>query len=323
MRFWEKVAVFCICIVFSTIASVRADMVDRTVAIVNGEIILYSDLQEHLKLMAKLVPAAAQDLQDPTKKNEIEHDILKQMIRQKLAEQEAKRLKITINSAEVETQVKAIMEQNHATPEQFEYMLKWNGETLEKFKDGVKKDLERNRLMERAFKSKVVITDAQVDAYMKGEQGEIASSKSQVRLGLIFLPVNAKTPKQADVEKNGRDLLSKLKGGADFRRMAMEYSQGPSASDGGDIGFIAPEELAPYLAKGIKDLKSGEISELVAGPNGYYLLKVLEVKRQAQDKSDPTLREKIRFQLQQKEENRKFDEWVRELESKAFIQVTL
>ena len=323
MRFGEKVAVFCICMVFSTIASVRADMVDRTVAIVNGEIILYSDLQEQLKIMAKLVPDAGRDLQDPTKKNAIEHDILTQMIRQKLAEQEAKRQKITINNTEVEAQLKAIMEQNHATPEQFEYMLRWNGETLEKFKEGIRKDLERNRLMDRAFKNKVVITDAQVDAFMKGGQVDVAASKAQVRLGLIFLPVNAKSPKQADVEKTGRDVLAKLKGGADFSKMAMEHSQGPSASDGGDIGFIAPEDLAPYLAKGIKDLKSGEISELVAGPNGYYILKVIEIKRQVQDKSDPNLREKIRLQLQQKEENRKFDEWLRGLESKAFIQVTL
>jgi hypothetical protein len=50
---------------------------------------------------------------------------------------------------------------------------------------------------------------------------------------------------------------------------------------------------------------------------------VLDTKRQIQDKSDPALREKIRFQLQQKEVSRRFEEWVKDLECKAFIQVTL
>jgi parvulin-like peptidyl-prolyl isomerase len=117
--------------------------------------------------------------------------------------------------------------------------------------------------------------------------------------------------------------LDKLKQGADFQAMAKQYSKGNTAKDGGDIGYMAPEELAPFIAKAIKDLKKGEVSDLVQGPGGYYIIKVLDVDTKKLSSSDPGTREKVRNYLYEQEVNRKFEEWVHGLEAKAFIQITL
>jgi peptidyl-prolyl cis-trans isomerase SurA len=78
----------------------RAEMVDRIVANVNGEIILYSELQNQIKIMEKNMPMLA--VTDPAKKDQVEREILTQMIRQKLADMEAQRLKVTVTSPEVD-----------------------------------------------------------------------------------------------------------------------------------------------------------------------------------------------------------------------------
>ena len=95
--------------------------------------------------------------------------------------------------------------------------------------------------MERVLKSKVVISDQQVEAYLKGEKGESATTSQKIHLGLIVLPVGDKFGKPEEVEKTGREILDKLKGGADFQALAKQYSKGPAAQDGGDLGYMAAE----------------------------------------------------------------------------------
>lgn len=325
MRYW-KLSIFLFCTIISASLSwgiARAEVIDRIVATVNGEIILYSEVQDQMKAMEKVAP----DLKtlDAEKKAQVERDILSQLVRQRLTEAEVKRLKITISSGEVDQAIAGMMQDGHYNQSQFEAALRQEGLTLEKLRDNVKKEMERNRLLERVLKMKTVITDAQVDAYVKAPKTEEATGPLKFHLGTILLPVDQKTGNAKEAEKTGREILEKLKGGADFKDLAAKYSKGPTAAEGGDIGFLGPDELAPFISDAIKNLKGGEISGLVSGPGGYYILKVFEIDRQKVNinQSNQDQREKVRKELFQKEVNRKFDEWVRNLESKAFIQITL
>ncbi len=323
MRALNKTAllfIFVIIHAFSARVALAAEFVDRTVANVNGEIILYSEVQEQMKLVERFLPEAK--INEPANRVQVEREILTNLIRQKLTEQEVKRLKVTVSNAEVDNAVDGILKENKITLGLFERSLKENGQTLEKFREGLRKDLERNRLMDRTLKSKVVITEAQIDAHLK-TGGGATTTNEKLRLAVIFLPVDEKSAKAGEVEKTGREIIAKIKGGADFGKMARQYSKGPAAADGGDIGFMPPDELAPYIADAVKGLKKGETSDLVRGPGGFYLVHVSDLDRKIENKSDPAFREKVRNELYQQEVNRKFDEWVKNLESKAFIQISL
>jgi peptidyl-prolyl cis-trans isomerase SurA len=299
----------------------RAETIDRIVANVNGEIILYSELQKQIKDIEKNSPIP--EMSDPEKRPQIEREVLNQMIRQKLADKEVARLQVVVGNPEVDLRIQGILEQNHATMAQLENNIKANGQTMEKFREDIKKQMERDRLLERVLKSKVVISDQQVDAYLKGEKGESASTSQKFHLALIMLPVGDKYGKPEEAEKTGRDILEKVKSGADFGTVARQYSKGPAAQDGGDLGYMAADEIAPFIAQGIQHLKTGQVSNLVQGPGGYYIIKVVDVDSKKVNKTDPALREKIRKSLYDQEVNRKFEEWVHNLESKAFIQISL
>ncbi len=321
---FHKAAISTVFIVLAGVVSflpARAEMVDRIVANVNGQIILYSDLQAQIKGLQKTMPML--DSTDPTRKAQIEREVLTQMVRQKLADAEVERLKVIVTSTEVDQRIQQIIEQGNSSMEQLELNLKANGETLEKFRDQMKKEMERDRLVERVLKSKVVISDQQVEAYLKGEKGESASTSQKIHLGVILLPVGDKYGKPEDVERTGREILDKLKGGADFQSMAKQYSKGPAAEEGGDLGYMGADELAPFIAQAVRNMRKDQISGLVQGPGGYYILKVLGVDSKKIEKTDPVLREKVRRTLYDQEVNRKFEEWVHYLESKAFIQISL
>lgn len=325
MGFFRKVVIFTICTIAAALlagSAASADQtVDRIVANVNGEIILYSELEDQLKLMTKYAPNV--DLTDPANRSRAEHDILNQMIHEKLTEAEAKRLNVVVTSAEVDNILARMIEENHTTRAQLEVSLKANGQTIDKLREQIKKDLERNRLMERVLKSKILITDKQVDDYLQANKGGPVTSTAKIHLGLIVLPVDPKSGKPEAVEKTGHEVLDKLKQGADFQSMAKQHSKGVAAQDGGDIGYMAPEELAPFIAKAINGLRPGDLSDLVQGPGGYYIIKVLDVDTKTLNPTDPGTREKVRKYLYDREVNRSFEEWVHGLEAKAFIQISL
>lgn len=325
MRVAGSILLLLVCLVTAS-GRCLADSLDRIVAVVNGDIILYSELQDRLRLVQKAAPETRTD--DPARKASLEREILQQMVREKLTDQEVKRMKITVTKRDVDEAVAGVREENHLSEAQMEAKLKESGQTMDEFRKAIQKDLERERLIERVLKSKILITDKQVDAFMGQPQPEVKparGAKEEYRLGIIFLPV-AKGTDGKPVEKQAREIQEKLKDSKDFAKMARQYSKGPAAQDGGDVGFVGLDELAPFIAKNVKDLKKNQPSDVVKGDDGYYIFLVSDVRTGGtQVPSGPTMnvREKARRQLYQQEMARRFDEWIKDLESRAFVKISL
>ena len=95
---------------------------------------------------------------------------------------------------------------------------------------------------------------------------------------------------------------------------------------------MADDELAPAIATALKGVKEGEITDVVKVPTGFYIVKVLgaskevkqaKVKEPPKPVGDASVREKVRARLYNEELGHKVDEWVKELQSRAYIQVLL
>jgi peptidyl-prolyl cis-trans isomerase SurA len=313
-------ACFTIVCLFFWLGVVRAETLDRIVAVVNGDIILYSELQEQVRQLTKMSPDLKMD--DPSRRNQIEREVLQELVRSRLADQEIRRLKIVVTPRELDEAVAAIRQENHFTEAQFDYVIQQQGQTRDQFRQGIKKEMERSRLIERVLKSKTIITPEQVDAYLKSEESAMSEKR---RLAILFLPYpeGANTQKTEEVDKQARDIMNRLKGGADFSQLARQYSKGPAASDGGDLGYIATDELSPQIETATRGLKPGETTDALKTPTGYFILKVMDIRREKLGSVDSGAREKAQRQLLQREINRKFEDWLRDLESRSFVQISL
>ena len=295
-----------------------AETIDRIVAVVNGDIILYSELQNRVRELEKLSSEAK--TADPAQRSQLERDVLHRLIQQRLTDEEIKKLKITVGPGEVDNAIQTIKRQNNFSDAQFDYFISQEGQTLDQFREKIKKELERNRLLDRVVKSKTIITDAQVDAYVKSDKPKAAQ---QMKIAVLFLKRGSTDHNNEAVEKRAQEVLSRLRGGADFSRMVKENSEGPAVEDGGDIGYVALEDLAPPIQAATRGLGSSQITDVVKTPGGCYIIKVLDVRTEIAKAGDSTAREKVHRQLFQEEMNRKFEAWLKDLEDQAFIQVFL
>jgi peptidyl-prolyl cis-trans isomerase SurA len=304
------------------LGAVQAETLDRIVAVVNGEIILYSELQDQVRQVTKMTPDL--NVEDPAKRAKVEREVLQQMTRDRLADQEIKRLKIVVTERELDEAMEAIKQENRFSDAQFDYVIQQQGLTRQQFRQQMKKEMERSRLVDRVLKSKTIVTPEQIDAYLKEGQAAFAERR---RLAIIMLPYAEGADKQKieQIDKLARDIMARLKGGEDFSKIAKQYSKGPAAEDGGDLGYIATDELAPQIEAATRGLKPKEMTDLIKTPSGYFIFKVVDIQleRQPNQAQDANAREKARKQLLQIEMNRKFQDWVRDLESRSFVQISL
>lgn len=296
-----------------------AETVDKIVANVNGDIILYSELKGRIRLLAKENPDLKAD--DPAKAKEIEREVLKLLVREKLTEQEVKRLKISVSDRDVDSAVENVKREGRLTDAQFEYLLQQEGQTLSGFRETMRRRLERNRLLDRVLKSRTIITDDQVNAFLKTEN---VGGRDLRRLAVLFIPVPENAPDKAGAaEKQARELHARLKAGGDFAQAVRTHSRGPAIEEGGDIGFMESTELAKPVEAATRNLRPGEITDVIKAPGGFYIFKVLELQKERPNLDDAETREKARRMLLQRELDRRFSEWIEDLERRAFIKISL
>jgi peptidyl-prolyl cis-trans isomerase SurA len=99
-------------------------------------------------------------------------------------------------------------------------------------------------------------------------------SAGMVHLGQILVSTEKRKPEEA--EKRANEALAELKAGQRFTEVAKKYSDGPSAEQGGDVGFLKEGTLAPSIAAVVAKLDVNEFSDSIETKYGYVILKVLE-----------------------------------------------
>lgn len=126
-------------------------------------------------------------------------------------------------------------------------------------------------------------------------------------------------------EADARDRVIKLKerldNNADFAELARLQSEDASASRGGDLGWLSPGDTVPEFENAMNALKAGEISAPVRTPFGWHLVQALE--RRNQDMSQEQQRLRARQALRVQKSDEAYQEWVRQLHDKAFVQYRL
>jgi peptidyl-prolyl cis-trans isomerase SurA len=124
-----------------------------------------------------------------------------------------------------------------------------------------------------------------------------------------------------EAKEHAVKLKERLDNNADFAELARLQSEDASASRGGDLGWISPGDTVPEFEKAMDALKPGQISDPVRSPFGWHLIQVLE--RRNQDMSQQQQRLRTRLALRAQKADEAYQEWVRQLHDKAFVEYRL
>ena len=120
MRIGARLYLLIVFVAFCS-AVAHAEVLDRIVATVNGDIILNSELQERIRAVVKASPELSPS--DPTQRERLEREVLNQMVRERLTQAEVKRLKITVSQRDMDEAMAQIKKDNNVSDAQLEYMV--------------------------------------------------------------------------------------------------------------------------------------------------------------------------------------------------------
>jgi peptidyl-prolyl cis-trans isomerase SurA len=250
----------------------RIELADRIVAVVNDEVITYRELQQRVaqvtaQLRSQGAPLPSADV--------LARQVLERMITDKVQLQFAKESGVVVGEAELDKTIAAIAAQNRLSPADFRRAVEREGLGWETFRESIRNEMLISRLREREVDRKIVVSDAEVDAFMEaneanaGEQQEYALSHILVRV-----PEQA-TPDQIEARRKRADqAYAELRAGTDFRQVAVSFSDAPDALQGGNMGWRSAERLPEIFVQAVAGLKPGDITPVLRSPAGFHILRL-------------------------------------------------
>lgn len=282
---------------------------DRTIIAINNDIILESDIARFQK---KLQSKAFQDLFGGVDPHALKdrNSVLQLLIEETLVDQQVKRLELQANDQEVEAQIKTIIKRNGITQAQLQERLKQLGTTMDDYRLGIKRQIERRNLIDREIKPSLEVTEEQLrHFYLRQSAG--GGKDSQYHLAHILCGNLKKAETLYETLKNSPD---------QFAAFAKESSEdSATAENGGDLGFLSLSALSAELKKVVPSLVVGSVSKPVKTPAGYHLLRVLDTRSSDFSSLPREQKEALRNQMVNSEVEKKMLLWLERKRAEAHI----
>lgn len=294
-------------------------IIDGIAAIVNGDIITYSQVRGLSTPRERLLRTQYHGEELEKQIQEARKLALKDLIDRQLIVQSFHKEKFELPEHFVDQRIDDIIREDFGGDRNtFIKTLQAQNYSLTEFKKN-----EMDKIIVSAMRSKNVkrvtaVSPAKVMDYYKQHRSEF-TAKEQVKLRMIMIPTRAADGNQAAQKAIAEEILGKLADGAPFDRMAQMYSEDATRDSGGDWGWIDRKTLAPELEKVAFNLPTGRVSHVIElGPN-FYILKV-EEKRGGETPSFAKMRPEIEKKLIQEEEQKQQELWIAGLRQKAYIR---
>jgi peptidyl-prolyl cis-trans isomerase SurA len=300
-------------------------IVDRIAAVVNGDVITLSELEKSAEpLVKKYISDDMTSNEKETKKKEIFKQVLTQLIDERLAEAEIKKLGIKVGDKDVDAAIERICKENNINMDEFVKKLASNGISLEDYKKDVKKRIESSQLIGSQVQAKTVVTNEEVLAYLNesGSENTAGQGPFYVLQQILVVPkVHDDPHSRQDAQKKAEDALKALKDGQKFEDVAYRYSDPPLDQAGVYLGTFAKNDMAKPIQDALSGLKAGQTTKVLDMPQGFQIIKIKEIKKDQAKSVDPVKMETAREELYRKKINARFEEWINDLRSKATIRV--
>ena len=299
-----------------------AEVVDRIVAVVNDDIITLSELNRSFKPYEEKIRKLGYSTDKEHKMVfKVREDMLNRLIDQKLKDQEIERLKIKIDERETDQTIERIKEENFYTDEDLRYTLANEGLTMEEYRERIKEQILRTKLINLKVRSKIVITKEDITSYYNNHPDKYGGKKKYHLYNIIIkVPLFADETEKDKIKARMDEILTELKAGESFENMASAYSESSLGAEGGDLGLFRLDELSPQLRNAIKEMKVGEFTPVLDTDQGFQIFFVKEIVKTSGkplEEVSPEI-EKILFnEIVEK----KFQSWLEELRNQSAIKI--
>ncbi|NNF98510.1 MAG: hypothetical protein HKM93_03970 [Desulfobacteraceae bacterium] len=299
-----------------------AEVLDRIAAVVNNDIILLSDLNKRLDPYVLKLKSQGNS---PEKEREllfkIRDDLLDQLINDKLAEQEYTRLRYNVSDGEIDAAIERIKEVNYYTDEELRQGLLNEGTSYDEYRQQVRDQILRAKLVNYEIRSKIVITTEDIRKYYDAHP-ELYGGNQKFRLRHILLriPAFSMASEKQTIRSKIDQIHLELVDGAVFSDLARRYSESMSAENGGYLGEFGTESLSDLIKDAISGLKPGEFTRILDTDQGFqifYLEDIIEPENKTIEKVTPEIQQKLYDEVV----DQRFAQWLKELRERSHIKI--
>lgn len=298
------------------------DIVDRVVAVVNDEVILLSELNEVLNpFMSRLGEYQYSQQQREQLAYKLRMEVLDQLINEKLTDQQIKKRGIDISEREVDNAIEQMKQANRLTDEDLRAALSEQGLSMEAFREKIRGQVLRSRLVNQEIKSRIVITREDIKKHYDQEyRSQNQNKKYHIRSILMQVPGRASEREISAIENKMRSIHEKLEDGESFIEMAKTHSIPALASSGGYLGAFPLETLAPKIRDALVNLNPGEFSPVLATEQGYQIF-FLDKIETSEGKPLEEVSAEIEEKLYNQVVDERFSSWLEDLRKRAHIKI--
>lgn len=274
--------------------------VDGIAAVVDKDVITLRELRDaSLRISGELKSRGIQVPDDQT----LQHQVLQRLIMERVQRHEADRLGIRVDEAQVDQAIQTIAGRNKISVAQLRGEIEKSGTTWDAYRKSLRDEIRTDRLRQRAVDSTIVISDTEVDAFLKDQrrnpafgaspqaqpqpqaQPEPAPEQAAAPSGpmlyalaqiLVRVPEGSSSEQLAALRKKAEGILARAKRGDDFASLAAAASDGPEALQGGVMGVRPLDGWPDLFVKAISNLQKGEVTNLIQSGNGFHIIKVMD-----------------------------------------------
>ncbi len=294
-----------------------AELVERIVARVNNEIITqrqYDQQKEALRdsLSQKYSGAELQQMLKEQSKN-----VLRDMIDQDLMVEKAKDVDINVETDVVKRLDQIRQQYGLNSLEDLQKTVEQQGLDWADFKDHIRRGLLMQQVVQQEVGGRIILTHADARKFFETHK-QLFNSPAGVELAEVLVSTQKHDP--ADAKKLAQQAYNDLQTGVRWDEVVKKYSDGPSAEQGGDMGFFKQGTVAGPIADMVKKLDVNDYTKPIETKYGYMIIKLLERRTGAQPTFDQVEQQVMNYvyNMRMEEQLRKY---LLQLRTESYIRL--
>lgn len=278
--YFKRFIVIVIISLFSIIYSL--DKIDFIAAVVNDEIILFSELNAYTLFRLSSIGISSDTIDFKTYNRKFLNELIDGKI---LIAHGKKDSTITVTDDEIDqamnNHITMLLQQNNMTIDSFEIELRrQQGISLSKFKSDARKLIHEQLIKQKIQQTYIYtnkVTKKDVEKFYSEYKDSLPKMGESILLSKLSLKISPSESTRQKAFEKIKSIKTRLDNGTDFSELARSFSDGPEAKEGGDLGFIEKGTLNELeFEENAFNLSPGQISDIFESRLGFHIIQMIE-----------------------------------------------
>lgn len=264
------------CLVAPAAVAQNGVSLDSIVAVVNDDVILRSELERRTASVRAGITASGNSVPPD---DILQRQVLERLISEKLQLQVAEQAGITVSEDMLNQYVNNIARNNGMSLEEFAEAVEADGLDFAMVRSDIRDDLIMQQIQQREVMARVMVTPREAATFLASSEAQSLDAREfNVLHILLRVSPEAPAPEVERVRQEAEDLRDRARAGEDFSQLAVEYSQGQQALEGGDLGWRRTTQLPAVFAEQVVTMDVGDISGVIRTPGAFHIIQLADVR---------------------------------------------